>query len=46
MHASLLAVLGYVLLGSELCVFVRSEHVITVPGDTVVVGDKVDVKSA
>ena len=47
MHASLLAVLGYVLLDSELCVLiVGSEHVITVPGDTAVVGDKVDVKSA
>ena len=41
MHASLHAVLGYVLLGGELCVLVGSEHVITVPGDTVV-----DVKSA
>ena len=46
MHASLLAVLGYVLLSGELCVLVGSEHVINVPGDTAVVGDKVDVKSA
>ena len=46
MHASLLVVLGYVLLDSELCVLVGSEHVITVPSDTAVVGDKVDVKSA
>ena len=46
MHASLLAVLGYVLLSCELCVLVGSEHVINVPGDTAMVGDKVDVKSA
>ena len=46
MHASLLAVLGYVLLCDDLCVLVGSEHVINVPGDTAVVGDKVDVKSA
>ena len=29
--------LGYALLSGELCVLVRLEHVITVPGDTVVV---------
>ena len=46
LHASLLAVFGYVLLGDELCVVGRSEHVITVPGDTVVVGDNVEVRSA
>ena len=46
MHASLLAVFGYTLLGDELCVLGRSEHVITVPGDTVVVGDNVEVRSA
>ena len=46
LYASLLVVVGYVLLSGELCVLVRSEHVIPVPGDTVVVGDKVGVKSA
>ena len=46
MHASLLAVFGYTLLGDELCVLGRSEHVITVPGDTVVVGGNVEVRSA
>ena len=46
MDASLLAVVGYALLSGELCVLVRSEHAITVPGDIVVVGDKMDVKSA
>ena len=38
---------GYVLLSGERCVLVGSEHVTTVPGDTVVVvGVNVDVKSA
>ena len=46
LHASLLAVFAYVLLSDELCVVGRSEHVITVPGDTVVVGDNVEVRLA
>ena len=37
---------GYVLLGGKCCVLVGSEHVTTVPGDTIVVGVNVDVKSA
>ena len=44
--SSLLAVLGYALLCGEVNVPVRSEHVTTVPGDTVVVGDSVEVMSA
>ena len=43
-HAGLLAMLGYDLL-SELPT-IRSEHVTIVPGDTMVFGDKVEVKSA
>ena len=46
LHSSLLAVLGYALLCGEVNVPVRSEHVTTVPGDTVVVGDSVEVMSA
>ena len=46
MLAYLYVVVGYVLLSGEFCVLVRLEHVIPVPGDTVVVGDKVGVKSA
>ena len=44
--SSLLAVLGYALLCGEVNVPVRSEHVTTVPGDTLVVGDSVEVMSA
>ena len=44
LHAGLLAMYGYDLL-SELPT-IRSEHVTIVPGDTVVLGDKVEVKSA
>ena len=43
---SLLAVLGYALLCGEVSVPVRSEHVTTVSGDTLVVGDSVEVMSA
>ena len=46
LHSSLLAVLGYALFCGEVNVPVRSEHVTTVPGDTVVVGDSVEVMSA
>lgn len=46
MHGSLLAVLGYALFCGEVSVPVRSEHVTTVPGDTAVVGDSVEVMSA
>ena len=44
LHAGLLAMFGYDLL-SELPT-IRSEHVTIVPGDTAMLGDKVDVKSA
>ena len=46
LHSSLLAVLGYALLCGEVNVPVRSEHVTTVPGDTLVVGVSVEVMSA
>ena len=44
--AYILEMFGYVLLDGECCVLVGSEHVTTVPGDTMVVGVNVDVKSA
>ena len=43
--AYILEMFGYVLLGGERCVPVGSEHVTTVPSDTMVVGVNVDVKS-
>ena len=46
LHGSLLAVLGYALLCGEVSVPVRSEHVTTVPGYTLVVGDSVEIMSA
>ena len=46
LHSSLLAVLGYALLCGEVNVPVRSEHVTTVPGDTLAVGVSVEVMSA
>ena len=45
-HAGLLAAFGYCLLCGERCGISRSKHVITVPGDTLVVGDKVEIKFA
>ena len=44
LHGGLLAMIGYDLL-SELPT-IKSEHVTIVPGDTMVFGDKVEVKSA
>ena len=45
LHANLLATFGYDLLCGKLCGISRSEHVTTVPGDRVVLGDKVEVMS-